>query len=217
MQNTAKEKILKKVRKALIDQSPELYPGLDFKKNIYNMPEGSDQSLDIAFAKSFAAADGKFIFCENKAEFIANLKTLAQENKWDNIHVLAPEIQNLLTEGGIPFNSDEADMEQMDAGITACEYLIARSGSIMISSKQISGRRMAVYPPSHLVIANSRQLVMHVKDALDDIKNRYPQLPSMISTITGPSRTADIEKTLILGAHGPKELYVFLLDEPLSQ
>lgn len=214
---TAKEKILKKVRKALIDQSSELYPGLDFKKNIYNIPDGADQGLDIAFAKQFAAADGKFIFCENKEAFFDNFKSLVQQNNWKHVHVLAPDIQNLLREGGIQFTSEESEMEQMDAGITFCEYLISRSGSIMISSKQVSGRRMSVFPPAHIVIANPNQLVMHVKDALVGIKKRYPRLPSLISTITGPSRTADIEKTLILGAHGPKELYVFLLDESISQ
>jgi L-lactate dehydrogenase complex protein LldG len=76
---------------------------------------------------------------------------------------------------------------------------------------------MAVFPPVHIVIGYSSQIVMHVKDALNGMKLRYPKLPSLITTITGPSRTADIEKTLILGAHGPKELYVFLLDKDISQ
>jgi len=76
---------------------------------------------------------------------------------------------------------------------------------------------MASYPPVHIVIAYSDQLVMHVEEGLNGIKNRYEKLPSFITTITGPSRTADIEKTLIVGVHGPRELYVFLLDEHLSQ
>lgn len=217
MATTAKEKVLKKVRKALIDQSPELYPGLDFKKNIYNLPEGGNQNLDIAFAKQFADSDGKFVFCESKVELINNINSIAKQAQWKNIHVREPSIQNLLNEGGIQFTSEDSEMEQMDAGITFCEYLISRSGSIMISSKQVSGRKMIAYPPVHIVIANSTQLVMHVKEALEGMKNRYERLPSLITTITGPSRTADIEKTLILGAHGPKELYVFLLDEPISQ
>ena len=46
------------------------------------------------------------------------------------------------------------------------------------------------------------------------MKKKYPDnYPSMISLITGPSRTADIEKTLVMGAHGPKELYVFLIED----
>ena len=100
------------------------------------------------------------------------------------------------------------------ASITFCEFLVARTGSIVISSKQTSGRRLAVFPSTHIVVAYTSQLVRDVNDALEGVKNKYgDQLPSMITTITGPSRTADIEKTLILGAHGQKELYVFLVDD----
>jgi L-lactate dehydrogenase complex protein LldG len=56
-------------------------------------------------------------------------------------------------------------------------------------------------------------MVMDLKDGFKLIKAKYGnQLPSMISTVTGPSRTADIEKTLVLGAHGPKELFVFMME-----
>ena len=190
---------------------------MDFKKNIYNLPEGSDKGLDIAFANQFAASDGKFIFCENTTDFVNSFESVAQENDWNNIHVLEPSIQNLLKEVGMRFTSEESEMEKMDAGITFCEYLIARSGSIVFSSHQVSGRRMAAFPPAHIVIGYSSQIVMHVKEALNGMKQRYSRLPSLITTITGPSRTADIEKTLILSAHGPKEVYVFLLDKEISK
>jgi L-lactate dehydrogenase complex protein LldG len=74
---------------------------------------------------------------------------------------------------------------------------------------------MTILPPVHWVIARPSQLVPRWKDGWQHIKDRYALtgLPSMVSTITGPSRTADIEKTLVLGAHGPRELWVFLLEE----
>jgi L-lactate dehydrogenase complex protein LldG len=56
--------------------------------------------------------------------------------------------------------------------------------------------------------------VYDVKDAIALLQDKYrEQMPSMISFATGPSRTADIEKTLVVGAHGPKEVYCFLLDK----
>jgi L-lactate dehydrogenase complex protein LldG len=65
----------------------------------------------------------------------------------------------------------------------------------------------------HIVLAYTSQLVLDLKDGFKLLKKKYGNnIPSLISTITGPSRTADIEKTLVLGAHGPKELFVFLLD-----
>jgi L-lactate dehydrogenase complex protein LldG len=99
----------------------------------------------------------------------------------------------------------------MQAGITGCEFLVARTGSVVISSALPSGRQMNVFPPIHIVLAHVSQLVDYPEDAFVAIQNKYGEdLPSIISTITGPSRTADIEKTLVLGAHGPKEFIVFL-------
>ena len=112
-----------------------------------------------------------------------------------------------------PFYQTDKDFEQADVGFTLCEALIARNGSILLSNAGMAGRRLSIYPPIHIVLAYTSQLVLDLKDGFKLIKNKYGnQLPSMISTVTGPSRTADIEKTLVLGAHGPKELYVFLLD-----
>ena len=106
------------------------------------------------------------------------------------------------------------NIKEMQVGITTCEYLVARLGSILVSSASGSGRRMNVFPPVHIVIADTSQLVYDIKDALRQVQNKYkPGFPSMISLITGPSRTADIEKTLVMGAHGPKEVYVFLTDK----
>jgi len=88
---------------------------------------------------------------------------------------------------------------------------VARTGSVVVSSAGDSGRSMNVFPPIHLVLANSDQLVQFPEDALVAVQSKYKNnFPSTVTTITGPSRTADIEKTLVLGAHGPKELVVFL-------
>ena len=95
-----------------------------------------------------------------------------------------------------------------------CEALIARNGSVMVSNQNAAGRRLSIFPHHHIVIARPGQMVLDLKDAFAVLKNKYgSQIPSMISTITGPSRTADIEKTLVLGAHGPKELFVFLVED----
>ncbi|MBC7447901.1 MAG: LUD domain-containing protein, partial [Hymenobacteraceae bacterium] len=64
--------------------------------------------------------------------------------------------------------------------------------------------------------AHCSQVVADIRPALELMQRRYGRrLPSMLSLITGPSRTADIEKTLVLGAHGPRQLVVFLLDDEL--
>jgi L-lactate dehydrogenase complex protein LldG len=61
------------------------------------------------------------------------------------------------------------------------------------------------------------QIVVDLKDAFTAVQAKYSgKIPSMLSVITGPSRTADIEKTLVLGAHGPRELFVILVEAPSS-
>jgi L-lactate dehydrogenase complex protein LldG len=63
-------------------------------------------------------------------------------------------------------------------------------------------------------MAYTSQLVMEIKDAMLVLKNKYGKnYPSMISYISGPSRTSDIERTLVLGAHGPQEIFVFMIDD----
>ncbi len=207
----SKEKILKKIRKALIHKSSKEMVDVDKESEIFT---SSEEPLEIQFAQNFSALNGRFVFCENENEFIENFDFIAKDNNWKNIFCLEPAIKNLLKKGKIKFSDKEADLLNTDIGLTFCECLIARTGSVIITSKQASGRRLPVYANFHIVVGYTSQLVYNVKDALKYIREKYKnQLPSMISTITGPSLTADIEKTLVQGAHGPKEIFVFLIDD----
>jgi L-lactate dehydrogenase complex protein LldG len=208
---TSREKILKKVRAALINKS-KLEPGaIDFESNIYTE---SEEPLELIFAQQFSDAGGNFVFCENDDDFIYNITALTSDENLGKLWSAEPGIQNLLQQANIPFLSSAKELEQAGTTITGCEFLIARTGSILISSKQLSGRRASVYPVQHIVVAKTSQLILHMKDALKAVKAKYNEsMPSMVSVITGPSRTADIEKTLVQGAHGPKEIYVFMIDD----
>lgn len=207
---TAKEKLLKKVRKALLEKRDNPYPNLE-DLPLYANPE--EELLEVIFAEQLLAVAGQFIFCEDEVHLIENLLTIAEERKWRKIYCWEPALQELLNNYEFPFFETDKNFEQAEAGITLCEALIARNGSVLISNAGGAGRRLSIYPPVHLVLAYTSQLVPDLKDGFKLIKEKYgSKIPSMISNITGPSRTADIEKTLVLGAHGPKELMVFLLD-----
>jgi len=206
---TAKEKLLKKIRKALLEKRDNPYPNLE------EMPmyPPDEEILEVTFAEQFTAVSGQFVFCEDEIQFIESLLTLAEERKWTKIYCWEPELQQILTQYEYPFYETDRDFDQAQVGFTLCESLIARNGSIMLSNANMAGRRLSIYPPVHIVLAYTSQLVPDLKDAFKLIKQKYgAQIPSMLTTVTGPSRTADIEKTLVLGAHGPKELFVFLLD-----
>lgn len=182
-------------------------------KKVNLFPEIKEDII-VSFVKEFQKVNGKFVFCESKDVLIDNLKALYESEKWDSIFCNDSWIQELLVESLIPFASGTEDFKLMDAAITRCEFLIARFGSVMVSSHQASGRLLNVFPPAHIVVAFTSQVVAELDEALEQIKENYKtKIPSLISLITGPSRTADIEKTLILGAHGPKDIYVFLVND----
>ncbi|MBV8389746.1 MAG: LUD domain-containing protein [Mucilaginibacter sp.] len=206
---TSKEKLLKKIRKALLEKRDNPYPNLE---DLPHYPS-NEELLEVVFAQEFTAVSGQFIFCEDEVQVIENLLNLADQHKWHKIYCWEPALQDVLTRYDFPYFETDKDFEQAEVGITLCEALVARNGSILLSNADMAGRRLSIYPPVHIVLAYSSQLVLDLKDGFKLIKEKYnSQLPSMITAVTGPSRTADIEKTLVLGAHGPKELFVFLLD-----
>jgi len=212
-ESTSKEKVLKYVREALISKTDQPFPKIDYEKPVFSEME---ESPDINFAQELTKAGGLFIYCEKEEEVINGIKFLMSDRKWENIFALEPAIVSILEKGQITFFSDHDQLTQAHVGMTGCESLVARLGSIMVSTGQMAGRQIFIFPEIHIVLAYSSQLVPDLKDALVKLKKKYDQrMPSMVTLITGPSRTADIEKTLVMGAHGPKELYVFLLEDRL--
>lgn len=206
----AKENILKKIRKALTKSTPIPFPHSEGNSSVY---QPIPQELEVEFAERFTKLQGKFVFCQNSKELAGQLNAIAAGNKWDKIFCCEEQLQKILTENQFN-NFSYKDLATCDAAITTCESLVARTGSIVMSAAQASGRTVSVYAPVHICIAWTSQLVYDVKDALLKAREKYSgHLPSLITFATGPSRTADIEKTLVVGVHGPKEVYVFLVDQ----
>ena len=144
---------------------------------------------------------------------------LARERDWKRVAYHAhPLVEPLLS--GVPTATyavddgtfDKNALEGCDAGITACESLVAQTGSILVSSATCGGRALSILPHVHVVVATVDQVVATLGEAIQAIRERHAgRMPSMLSFITGPSRTGDIERILVLGAHGPKELIVILI------
>lgn len=210
-ETTTKEKILKQVRNALINKKENPFSGIDFKSSVYN---DFEEEPVVQFALNLNDAGGTFIYCENENMAVENMEILAREQKWKDIFTIDESVISLLNGSELKLESNTDKFLDLKIGITRCEYLIARFGSVMVSSAISSGRRMFAFPETHIVIAKASQVVSELKDALSGMKQKYARkFPSQITVITGPSRTADIEKTLVMGAHGPKELYVLLIDD----
>ena len=206
---SAKKKILKKIRKALTQSTPLPFP--DRQDGISVFPP-QQQELEVQFAEEFSKLQGKFVFCLNEEELLLYLTELAAHEKWNRIYCSEKLLQQLFTTQAFPYTPN-LPLKDADVSITLCECLVARTGTIVMSAAQQNGRTSGVYAPVHVCIAYSNQLVYDVNNAFDLLRAKYgDQLPSLINFASGPSRTADIEKTLVVGVHGPKEVYVLLVD-----
>ena len=212
MSGQSRETILNTIRKALSENAvPMPFPE---SEKVHDFFAKTELSLEEKFAEEFTKLGGKFVYCSDEADMIQQLEALADTMKWNTIHTRDQFLLNLFKENNIEFIQPAGDMHDLEVGLSLCECLIARTGSAIMSSGQDYGRSLPVYSPIHITIAFTNQLVWDISNAVSLLKEKYNnQLPSMMSLTTGPSRTADIEKTLVVGVHGPKEVYIFLIDK----
>ncbi len=205
----AKENMLKRIREALAHTTPMPFPQSEKNQAVFPAP---GQEPEIEFAEQFTRLQGKFIYCINRQELAFQFASLVRKQDWSPIYCAEKKLIDLL---GEPLSErlTTTDLAGCQVAVTGCEYLVARTGSIVLSSAQQQGRTASVYAPIHVCIAFVDQLVEDIKDALVAAREKYAtQFPSLLTLATGPSRTADIEKTLVVGVHGPKEVYLFLVE-----
>jgi L-lactate dehydrogenase complex protein LldG len=210
----AREQILGRIRKALNAKSmPMPFPEADHKNTtpLFNL---SDTANDESFAGQFIQLGGKYIFCDQEQEMLEQLHALCEMRGWEKVFCSEERLLQICRNNKLDFilPADNAD-DTADACITGCEAAIARTGSFLISSRQHLGRVSPVFYPVHLVVLYRSQLVTDIASGLELLSRKYKgAMPSMISLQTGPSRTADIEKTLVTGIHGPKEVFCFYVN-----
>ncbi|MFN8250395.1 MAG: LUD domain-containing protein [Ferruginibacter sp.] len=198
----AKENILKRIRQALSNPVPVPFPQSEGVNSVFH-PVPDD--LGVVFAEEFVKLQGKFAFCADEQDMMQQVQQLVTAKEWNKIYCNEDKWNHVF--------SNTISLSTCDASITGCELLVARTGTIVMSAAQQSGRTVSVYAPVHICIAYTSQLVYDIKDALQQLKEKYAgNIPSLITFASGPSRTADIEKTLVTGVHGPKEVYCFLVE-----
>lgn len=160
------------------------------------------------------------VHCTLDLEAAADLvATMARDRGWKQVAwhdhpAVAPVASRLPCESHRVDESgfEKNRLEACDAGITTCDAAVAQTGSIVVSSATCGGRGLSILPHVHVVLVPIDRVVGTLADALDQMRERHAgRMPSMVSFITGPSRTGDIERILVLGAHGPKELVVIIV------
>jgi len=196
--------------------------------SIYRNYEAARQNSLQAFSQKLAALKGEFYHAQDETAAAKILRELLNGAADVNIKRLAARHRHALldrifaADQWLAENVQTIDREKISSpdfaefavGITAVDFLVARTGSIVLSTATAGGRRLSVLPPFHTAIATAAQLVVSLDDALKAYHERgEPSRSSYATIITGPSRTSDIEKILVLGAHGPKRLAVIVVGE----
>ncbi len=209
--SASKENILKKIRQALQEPVPVPFP--EREKGNESFYPASTEENEVLFAEEFSKLGGRFVYCSSETDMIEQFNVLVTQKHWKEIYCAESGLKNLFSRNN--FNSfSSKQLAESDVSITSCEVLVARTGTMVLSTGNESGRTTSVYAPVHVCIAYMDQLVFDLKDAIELLRKKYKdQLPSFISFATGPSRTADIEKTLVVGVHGPKEVFCFLIEK----
>ncbi|MEJ0091640.1 MAG: LUD domain-containing protein [Limisphaerales bacterium] len=227
---TEREKILGRVREALKNPAP--LPGSHSETHLPSQAHTQTSTARQWLPKVGESFDERLaLFQKNAVELKADLQLLASRDElkaalakisivenWRRIASHRGEftdsVSGLLN---LPIcftdkNYDVHELEACDAGISECDALIAQTGTVLVTNRSAGGRALSVLPPHHIVLARREQLVADLPAAFELLKQEYAgNYPSMISFITGPSRTGDIERILVLGAHGPKKLTILCL------
>jgi L-lactate dehydrogenase complex protein LldG len=172
------------------------------------------------FARMSEMLRTEFVECRAIEEAAQHLANLATAGDWRRLAfdpgelcaAVATHLPLALERMPITAGYDRAALERCDAGLTECECLVAQTGSVCVTTLSSGGRTLSVLPPHHVVIARREQVVTDLTAAYALLAEKYRgAYPSFMSFITGPSRTGDIERILVLGAHGPKRLTILLV------
>jgi len=219
-----RETILASIQEALKKPSvkQDVYKAEDntselIKQAMPPVGESFNERLTL-FKKNAQELKAEFYAVNSIEEVVQTILKIKDADQWKSIATHPNELtESVCNRIGLPIlkltpGYNVMDFEKCSASITVCDCLVAQTGSVVVSSACTGGRAISVLPPHHIVIAKKEQLVPTMLDAIALVKNRYNgKFPSMISFITGPSRTGDIERILVLGAHGPKKLTIFLI------
>lgn len=211
---TKKEQILAKVRNAIIEKPEAMFKDIDLQTDTWK-PIKEEDGNAITFVQKFKDMGGIFVYLENEAEFGDCMRQLAPQNGWEPLWCTSPAVQALLKKYGMDYIPVPVREEHKRlVSLTDCEYLIAQTGSIILSDAQTLSRKAYTEPDVLLVLAHTEQIVGGLKEAMAKLKEREIEgQASQITILTGTTRTYDIEQNTVFGVHGPRQIAVFLIDE----
>lgn len=146
------------------------------------------------------------------AAYLAGLNLKPQAIAWTTLQSLDWAGAGIAVEFRPPIREPQADQTHGDlVGITGCFCAIAETGSLMLLSGPENVASTALLPETHIAVVPQSRIVAHLEDAYALMRAERGELPRATNVISGPSRTGDIEQTIVLGAHGPYRVHVIVV------
>ncbi|MDO5309352.1 MAG: LUD domain-containing protein [Planctomycetia bacterium] len=227
----SRTQILNKIKSALadVDKSKLVEPDMP---TVWERTDASHDALVETFANNLRSVAGEAVVCASEEDAIAKITQTLQElagsdatrqlGVYDSpaIAAILPQLRNALNDWTfMETPSDPAvdpkTYEPLTASLVSPLLLLADTGSCAIEGRCAFERLLCYLSPVCLVLARASQLREHLPHAWGEISGKFigTDQPGEIALVTGPSRTADIEKKLVLGVHGPRRLIVFLIQD----
>ncbi len=173
------------------------------------MPE-IDLPIDESFMMNFKRNGGKFLYCDNDDEVLDSFDKILLENNWYQKDVCSFDLS--LEHKFSNFNLTFVKNSSASFFFSTCEYLIADSGAILVSSNQLREKKLTELPDSFVILAATSQLVKNIGEGLKGIKEKNKNsIPSNITTIKDfePQK----EKDFLSYGSSSKNLYLLLLED----
>lgn len=217
---SARENILARIRanqnKPGVTRSADMAEAANF---IAAHPQGPRPNADwpdlIARFKEQAIAMASTVDEVSSLEAVPNaLARYLQQLKLPTQGVCWPALSKLdWTGAGIAMEA-RATIGDDQLGVTSCYCAIAETGTLLLTTSPTTPNKTSLLPDTHVAILSTSRIVVGMEEAWNLLRAELKQLPRACSFISGPSRTADIEQTLVIGAHGPYRVHIILVDDP---
>ncbi len=209
----AREKILGKIRSAQSNAALRT-PTESINNHLAQHPRGpmpsAPENLLAQFKERALKLSSDVRGTSDKMEVPKLLAIYLSERKLPNSGVCWPSL------AGLPWSAAGLDMQSRPAknhdliGVTGAFCAIAETGTLMMLSGADTPATTSLLPETHVSVLDPRRIVATMEDAWDLMRKEFKQPPRAVNFISGPSRTADIEQTVTLGAHGPYRVLLIL-------
>jgi L-lactate utilization protein LutC len=169
--------------------------------------------VDEKFTIHFKKNGGKFLYCDTFREVSEALKNIIDENGWQEqpFFVMNPQLEQKFSKENISFTDNS---KQSEVFFTTCEHLVAKDGSILVSSNQLMEKKLHDVPDNVIVFATTSQLVETIGEGLKRIKKKYKKgIPVNITTIKHFQATPENTNDFLTYGSSSKHLYLLLLED----